>query len=282
MANRKWKMAYGRRWTICLLTFAICHLPCPSEGRSGSAIRAFNEGVKMFNAKQFNEAIPFFDEAISSDGDFAEAFFARGACKYYLKSLDGALLDLNDTLRLKSDYLEARALRGAVNYEADRWDTALDDFNVVLGKNPRDAQSLLGRAVILLKRDDLSGAERDFKRFLSVRPDDPMAPNVRQLLASLKRGRARPPVQEKESSAGSSGGSSASSSRPSSTSGRAASSEDLQKLADTLLGHPMAESYERKVLRGENAQAVGDIHSVPGVPRERKNADADVEIVEPH
>jgi len=256
-------------------------LPSWSWARPNSSIRAFNEGVRLFNAQQYNEAIPQFDAAISGDGDFAEAYFARGACKYHLKSLDGALLDLNDALRLKSDYLDARALRGAVHHEADRWEAALEDFNYVLDKNPRDTQSLLGRAVILLKRKDLEGAARDFKGFLRARPDDPLAPKVRQLLASFKRGRAAPSEQAEQGAAPSPEEAPGYAARPSASSGRALSYHDLQKMADSLLSHPLTESYDRKVLRGENAQAVGDIHSVPGVPTDRKNSDADVEIVEP-
>jgi tetratricopeptide (TPR) repeat protein len=244
--------------------------------RPQSATLAFNEGVKLFNARQFNEAIPHFDEAISGDGDFAEAYFARGACKYYLKSLDGAILDLNDALRLKSDYLDALALRGAVNYESDRWDAALEDFNAVLEKNPKDAQSLLGRAVILLKREDKEGAARDFKGFLRARPDDVLVPKIRQLLASLTNRRPAAPAEEGENAAPPSERETASI-----PPGRALTSSDMKKIADSLLNHPLTESYDQKVLRGEGAQAVGDINSVPGVPKEEKNSDSDVEIVEP-
>ena len=248
--------------------------------RSNTAIRAFNDGVKAFNAKQFNEAIPHFDEAISSDPDFMEAYFARGACKYYLKGLDGALMDINDALHLKPDYLEARALRGAVNYELDRWDTALEDFNYVLDKTPHDAQSLLGRAVILLKREDMTGAARDFKAFLRVRPDDPLAPKVRQLLASLKRGPEQPPAEEEPQAQNPEEPSAPAKHRAAQKSPPLTTAE-LQRLADGLLSHPLAESYNRKVMRGEKAQAVGDIRSDPGVPAERKAPEPDVQIVDP-
>jgi len=243
-------------------------IPAIGFARSGAAIRAFNEAVKLFNAKQFNDAIPKFDDAISADSEFPEAYFARGACKYYLKSLDGALLDISDALRLKPDYLDARALRGAIQYESDRWDAAIEDFNYVLEKNPKDAQSLLGRAVILLKREDLNGAAKDFKAFLKVRPDDPLAPKVRQLLASMKRG---PEPAAAEASAPEKPEGSSAPARQKAVSRRPAlSSAELQRMADSLMNHSMSESYDRKVLRGENAQAVGDIHAVPGIPTDRK------------
>jgi tetratricopeptide (TPR) repeat protein len=277
MANGKWKMAKGRRWIVGLLAFGICHLPCPSECRTNATIQAFNEGVKYFNAKQYDQAISRFNEAISGDPDFVEALFARGACRYYLKSMDGALFDLNDTLRLKPDYWAARSMRGAVNYESDRWDDAVSDFNAVLKEEPHDAQSLLGRAVILLKRNDLAGAARDFKGFLNVRPDDPLAPRVREVLASMKRVPAEGPAEgnptaEKRGSQGS---------EPVYHPHRSPTTESLQKMADSLLGSPMVESYSRHVLRGENAEAVGDIHSHPGVPKDGEESDTGVEIVEP-
>ena len=260
---------------LCLLSASLAF------ARSNAAIKAFNEAVQVFNAKKFNEAVPLFDEAISADPDFVEAYFARGACKYYLKALEGALMDLNATLRLKPDYIDARALRGAVSYEMDQWDNALEDFNVVLDKNPRDAQSLLGRAVILLKRENADGAARDFKAFLEVRPDDPLAPKVRQLLASLKRpGPAERPPEEGKAASQPPAQQRAPVRRPASST-KELTPADIQRLADSLLGHPLAESYGRKALHGERAEAVGDIHSVPGVPTDRPAPDGTPQIVEP-
>ncbi len=243
-------------------------VPVGLSTRPNSATRAFNEGVKLFNARQFNQAVSSFDEAISSDPDFAEALYARGSCKYYLKSTDAALMDLNAALRLKPDYLEARSLRGALHYEADRWDEAIQDFNAVLNKDPSEAQALLGRGIIRLKREELDGAERDFRNFLRVRPDDPVAPQLRKVLASL---------HPKEGSGGEG-------SRP--VSSRAPSRPrtppvDYQKMADGLLGPSMSESYHQKVMRGENPQAVGDIHSVPSVSKPPKPADSGYVIVDP-
>jgi len=275
----------GRHGGLPLRILMVLFLAVPLhvEARSNAAIKAFNDGVQAFNARQFNEAIPSFDAAISEDSEFAEAYFARGACKYYLKSLDGALLDLNDALRLKPDNTNARALRGAINYESDRWDDALEDFNAVLSQNPKDAQSLLGRAVILLKREDRAGAARDFKDFLRERPNDPLAPKVQQLLASMKRagGQGKPPPAQEQAPSNEAGNPPSASPRSSSSAAHRPTSIDLQKLADSLFSHSLSDPYDQKVLRGEKAQAVGDIHSVPGVPGDSTTSDDKPQIVEP-
>jgi tetratricopeptide (TPR) repeat protein len=247
----------GRRGSLPLLMLVLVLFAPSSWARNADAVNAFNDGVKAFNAKQFNEAIQAFDKAIYNDNEFVEALFARGACKYYLKSFDGALMDLNDALRLKPDYSEARALRGALNYERDQWDDALDDFNKVIAANPKDAQSLLGRAVILLKREKLDDAARDFKAFLAIRPDDPLAPKVRQLLASLKGSAPAKAAPAARATSQGTASAEAAPRRPA-PNVRALSPEEIQALAESLVSHRSTNSYNQKVLHGERAEATGD------------------------
>ena len=225
---------------------------------SQAALKAFNQGVQLFNGKQFSEAIAQFDEAISDDDGFAEAYYARGACRHYLKSTDGALMDLSDAIRLKSDLLDARALRGAVYYETDQWDQAMDDFNYVLEKRPTDAQSLLGRGVIYLKREDSPDAEHDFKAFVKAHPEDPLVPRLRQLLASLHGENAAPAEASDHP---------ASSDNPPSVAHKPRKpSAAAQALASSLMlnSNELSDSFGNKVLHGERAEAVGDIRQVPG------------------
>ncbi len=240
----------------CLLIFLLCLLSSlvHAESRSQTAIRAFNAGVQKFNAKNFNEAISDFDEALSYNSDFAEAYFARGACKHYLKGYDGALMDLNDALRRKSDYVEARALRGALFYETDRWDDALQDFDYVLERKPTDAQALLGRGVIYLKRENTTEAAKNFRQFLRAHPDDALAPKLRQLLASLSK-------EERDVDAVSAptgpGAGEHQATRPKRSSVKA----QTQALSDALFSNsrPLSERFGNKVLRGERSDVVGDI-----------------------
>jgi len=258
-ARKREALMFNRWWTLCLLPFALGRAVL-GEMHPQSAIKAFNEGVKHFNAREFNEAIPRFDEAISSDGDFGDAYYARGACRYYLKGMDGALMDLGDAIRLKPELLDARALRGAVYYDLDRWDQALEDFNYVLERRPADTQSLLGRGVIYLKREDTEKAARDFKAFLKAHPDDALAPKLRKLLASLSGSPAEPAPASpaRRSVAGTP-------KRPSAA---------AQALGDSLLttSHDLSERFGRQVIRGERPEAVGELH-----PSEHNGP----EIVEP-
>src|SRR4051812_33476574 len=79
----------------------------PLQARSQLAIQAFNQGVQQYNAGHFSEAIELFDKAIDKDSEFAEAYFARGACKRTVQNSEGAISDLNQAIQLKSDYTDA-------------------------------------------------------------------------------------------------------------------------------------------------------------------------------
>ena len=167
-------------------------------------------------------------------------------------------------------------MRGMMLYEAENWDPALADFDYVLQRKPSDAQSLLGRGVIYLKKDHIDKAARDFRQFLKLRPQDPMAPKLRQLLASLDRDSQRIASQAAPGGSSEDGASNPPERRRVSTAS--------EQLGEQLLmsNHPISDSFSRKVLRGEHAEAVGDIQSEPSASTMKGSAsNQGVEIVEP-
>ncbi len=242
--------------------------------KSHAAIRAFNLAVEQFNAKHFKEAIPYLDEAVSQDDHFAEAYYARGACKNYLKGYDGAVMDLSDAVRLKPELVDARALRGEVFFELDQWDQAMEDFNYVLQHNPGDTLTLLNRGVVFMKREDSAGALRDFRNFLKLKPSDPRAPQVRKIVASLL-GEALPPEKMVHA-----GVRSAENASPHSLVRKPSAA--AQRMSDSLLlGRPLSENFANRMIHGERTETEGDIHRV--VPRAHSTEDStsDIQIVTP-
>lgn len=217
--------------------------------RSATAIRLFNEGIEQVKAGQYNNGVSLMDQAISADGNFAEAYYVRGVCKHALKALDAAVMDLGDALRLDPDLLDARSLRAAVHYEADRFDQALDDADAVLRKKPNEPQALLIRGIIRLKRDEREAAAQDLRAFVRARPDDPNAAQVREVLASLGGSdkSSAPPADHSPSVAAR---------KASSHKGRRAAAETAPQPATSS---DLADALSRRLLRGESGPIVGDI-----------------------
>jgi tetratricopeptide (TPR) repeat protein len=236
---------------LILLAGVILLGPMPAAARSEQAISAFNQGVELFNAGQAAEAMPYFDKAIDRDARFAQAFYARGACKHSLQNTEGALSDLNQAIEIKPDYIDAFSLRGAIWYEVEQWEAALRDFEVVLRDRPDNAQALLGHGIVSLKQDHLRAAEGDFRRYLALKPNDPMAPQLRKLLASMKQDAEQLPGGGLDAGAG--------------VPARRSASPESDNLAHGLSmeSHSLSDSFNQKVLRGERAQAVGETPPAP-------------------
>lgn len=263
-SNPTWLL--GVCFVVVLLAMkSIAEAKAPSP----AAVEAFNQGVGQFNAGQFNQAVPYFDKAIANDPSFAEAYYARAACKHSGKDAQGALSDLNGAIQLKPDYWSAYGLRGAVWYEQEQWDPALQDFDMVLKHKPRDAQALLGRGIIALRQEHYETAQHDLGLFLKVRPDDPMASRLRKLLRSLAQDFQENAAESTEPSA---------EPPPSGSPVRRVSSTS-QRLTEELLmnSHQLSEAYGRKVMRGERAEAVGNT-PFGEAPRPQQGG---VEIVDP-
>ena len=274
MKNEKLKINV---FTFLIFNFAfVLSAQADSTHHSALTMQAFNQGVQLFNAGQFQAALPYFDQAIDHDGEFAEAYFGRAACHHALQHQQAAFSDINQAIRLQSEYVEAYALRGVMLYEAENWDAALVDFDYVLQRKPSDAQSLLGRGVISLKKDHPSAAERDFRQFLKLRPRDPMAPKLRQLLTSLDQDTRRSTPQAAPEGYAGEGA-------PGNPEPRRVSAAS-ERLGEQLFmsHHQLSESFNRKVLRGEHAEAIGDIQSEPSAPPMKETpSNQGVDIVEP-
>jgi tetratricopeptide (TPR) repeat protein len=260
---------------FCAATAAEAVVERPAT-KSSSALRAYNQGIKHANEGNCRAAMPYLDQAISDDRDFGDAFYARGYCRQQMKNFESASMDLSDAVRLSPGLLDARSLRGAVRLELDQTDAALEDFEYVLARKPTDATSLLERGVISLRREDADAAIRDFKAFVKHHPDHAATPQVRKVLASL--GGAPAPASPR-ASAGRPSAPRQEGAAPSAGSSRV-SAEAIRRAQALLSGqNTLSEQIGRKVLRGERAEATGEMRtpSRPGVQKE----EPEIEIISP-
>ncbi|HVB22840.1 MAG TPA: protein kinase [Ktedonobacteraceae bacterium] len=69
----------------------------------------FNEGNRLYNAKQFREAIAAYDQAITLDSKYADAYFNRGSAYSNLKEYLRAIVDYDRALAIDPNYKKAHS-----------------------------------------------------------------------------------------------------------------------------------------------------------------------------
>ena len=64
------------------------------------AIPYYNQGTKYLEAKRFQEAIPFFNQALKIDSNFADAYLHRGAAYFFTREHSKAISDFETASKI--------------------------------------------------------------------------------------------------------------------------------------------------------------------------------------
>ena len=124
-----------------------------------------------FNAKDLDEQLRFYSQAIRLKPDYADAFVGRGGARSGKGDMEGALADCNEAIRLRPDLAFAFDVRGAVRAQKSDLEGALEDFNEAIRLNPDDAVGFVGRGGARSEKGDLEGAIEDHSAAVSLKPD---------------------------------------------------------------------------------------------------------------
>ena len=136
------------------------------------AMRMFEQG---FSAKDPNEQVHFFTEAIRLRPGYPEAFAVRALARQQLRDLKGALDDYSEAIRIKPSGVELYDFRGITRMLMGDMDGALKDFNRAIEIDPGFADSFQNRGRIRCSTGDLEGGLGDFNEALRLMPNLPEA-----------------------------------------------------------------------------------------------------------
>jgi tetratricopeptide (TPR) repeat protein len=121
---------------------------------------ALRQGGKYTNP---NEAINYWNRAISSNQNTAVAYSNRGLAYHDLKQYQKAVKDYSQAIKLDPDYAAAYNNRGNSYYELNEYQLALNDFNQSLKLKPQYAMAYLNRGLVFYQMDKNTQACRDFQ-----------------------------------------------------------------------------------------------------------------------
>jgi tetratricopeptide (TPR) repeat protein len=152
--------------TLSLFGAGSQQIPTPAVGPQAKqvnpAIKAYNEGVDLMQAKQFAKAQAKFEEAVKLNPGFAEAHnnlaftLRKGGSQNYQLSME----HYNKAIQLKPKLAEAYMYRGVLYAIMGRKAEAQADLTVLQKLNPHYAKELEDYIKTGKENDELLGAAK--------------------------------------------------------------------------------------------------------------------------
>ena len=140
-----------------------------------SALAKFEEGVGFMTKDEPAKALPLFDQAISADANFAQAFYEKGAAHLKLKEHDKAIEAFVKAISLKQDYVEAKYGYGLANFEKKNYEVAEAVFRDVLKQKSDMAEAHLNLGVSLYHLKNVPEAETELRSAVSMKGGEKFA-----------------------------------------------------------------------------------------------------------
>ncbi|OGD20044.1 MAG: hypothetical protein A2Y69_05205 [Candidatus Aminicenantes bacterium RBG_13_59_9] len=158
------------------------------------AFGSFQKGIELANEKKLDEATAAFRTATELNPNFAEAYINLGMLLFQQMKDDEAEKALLKALELKPDELKTKSALGNLYFEkgrtlleADKIDEALEQLKLSYSYNPEYSFTnyLLGYAHS--KKGNKEEAIKYFEAFLAKEPNSSQAPQVKEIVESLKK-----------------------------------------------------------------------------------------------
>jgi tetratricopeptide (TPR) repeat protein len=131
---------------IAIITILIVRVTSVNAQKKASDY--IDDGIKLFENKEFMEAIVSFNKAIELDSSSYQAFYMRGNIKQKFSDIHGAMKDYNYAIEANSKFPEAYFERGNVKFMLSDYYGAINDYTktIELNENNLDAYYKRGQA----------------------------------------------------------------------------------------------------------------------------------------
>ena len=134
-----------------------------------SARNDFDDGIRLYNAGKYREAIQVLDTAIDRKVNLADAYQLRGTIYRILNDPKRAADDLSKVIELRPDLPDNYRIRGQAYRDLGVLPRALEDFNKLVQLQPSAAAYNL-RGIAFRDSGNMVKALEDFSRSIALDP----------------------------------------------------------------------------------------------------------------
>jgi tetratricopeptide (TPR) repeat protein len=130
----------------------------------------FDEGQKLIEKGQYEDAIKSFKMATNLDSSYAEAYFQLGDCYYSLRQVDAAAKAYRKTITLDSSYVEAyNSIALCLNY-VGYYDMAIEYHLKAIERQPNHPTSYYNIGQNFIRLKDYDNAIKYLEKQIEINP----------------------------------------------------------------------------------------------------------------
>ena len=147
--------------------------PFDGDAADGAAKHHVERGFERIGERSFDEAIAYFDEAISLEPRNGRAHYGRGLARHFSGELDDAVADYDRAIELDPQQFGAFLNRGSIRLQRGESEEALADYAEAIRLAPQDTSGYQLRAQAWMERQEYLKALADIESAIGQSPEDP-------------------------------------------------------------------------------------------------------------
>jgi len=147
----------------------------------------YDLGISYLRSGRTDEAIARIRKALELNPNLIEAYFALGECHFAKGETQNALDAFSRALEIQPGNAQVYYNLGIVYYNNDKTDEAILYFEKAKELNPKFASAYYQLGLALIKKGDFAKAIEAFETFLSLEPAAPEAESTKKMIEELKK-----------------------------------------------------------------------------------------------
>ncbi|WP_237741278.1 tetratricopeptide repeat protein [Geminocystis herdmanii] len=128
----------------------------------------FNLGLEKAELGDLEEAIAFWDQVLSVDEQFIQAWHNRGSALAYLNRFEEAIHSFDRAIAINVNDYHSWNNRGNALYSLGKWKEAIISWDRVLGVQPNFLSALYHKGLALEKLDLIADAVACYEKCISI------------------------------------------------------------------------------------------------------------------
>lgn len=147
----------------------------------------YDLGVSYLRSGRTDEAIARIRKALELNPNLIEAYFALGECHFAKGETQNALDAFSRALEIQPGNAQVYYNLGIVYYNNEKTDEAILYFEKAKELNPKLTSAYYQLGLALIKKGDFPKAIQSFETFLSLEPSAPEAESTKKMIEELKK-----------------------------------------------------------------------------------------------